>query len=279
MGDTKAIETAKANIRAISEALTVAEAEYLKAKKRRDIIATSCAHEKVVRVKNIFALAKEALGAYQLKASGGRGTAADARALKANVERFKNNALKIKAQVRSCSGKVIELTSKPVVVETTSTGGHPMDKGLYFGITLSSAGAIDDRWGKGVDRYAISKTEAKFIFSYHTFISATLGAGYRFLKNKALTLDLSSITLGGGLHILLSRKAMLELGIHAEVGALVGKRRDSADNVSGYHFSYGAILRFDLIKFTHDNYELWGVPEEHNSFGALTFAAGVTALF
>ncbi len=89
---------------------------YLKAKKQKDIIKTSCIHEKLVRIKNYIALAREQFSRYLMeKASGETSTSVP---LRQKISMFKERVDEMVAEAEQCAGEAIAVTDKPKVTET-----------------------------------------------------------------------------------------------------------------------------------------------------------------
>jgi len=89
---------------------------YERAKKQKDIIKTSCVHEKLVRIKNIIALAREQFSRYLMeKASGGTGASVP---LRQKISMFKERVDDMVQEAQQCAGEAIAVTDKPVVQET-----------------------------------------------------------------------------------------------------------------------------------------------------------------
>lgn len=89
---------------------------YEEAKRQKDIIRTSCVHEKLVRVTHIIALAREQFSRFLMeKASGGTGASAP---LGQRVSMFKERAEGMVGEARQCAGEAIKVTDKAKVVQT-----------------------------------------------------------------------------------------------------------------------------------------------------------------
>lgn len=89
---------------------------YLKAKKQKDIIKTSCIHEKLVRIKNYIALAREQFSRYLMeKASGETSTSVP---LRQKISMFKERVDEMVVEAEQCAGEAIAVTDKPKVTET-----------------------------------------------------------------------------------------------------------------------------------------------------------------
>jgi len=89
---------------------------YLKAKKEKDIIKTSCVHEKLVRIKNYIALAREQFSRYLMeKASGETSTSVP---LRQKISMFKERVDEMVVEAEQCAGEAIAVTDKPQVTET-----------------------------------------------------------------------------------------------------------------------------------------------------------------
>jgi hypothetical protein len=89
---------------------------YLKAKKEKDIIKTSCIHEKLVRIKNYIALAREQFSRYLMeKASGETSTSVP---LRQKISMFKERVDEMVVEAEQCAGEAIAVTDKPKVTET-----------------------------------------------------------------------------------------------------------------------------------------------------------------
>ena len=105
-GDLSAMETGRGEVGKL----------YEEAKKQKDIIRTSCIHEKLVRLTNIIALAREQFSRFLMeKAAGGTGSAIP---LRQKVSLFKERADEMVQEARQCAGEAIKVTDKPEVVET-----------------------------------------------------------------------------------------------------------------------------------------------------------------
>ncbi len=106
----------RANLSKMDKSQDRVQRMYLKAKKQKDIIKTSCIHEKLVRLKNYIALAREQFSRYLMeKASGETSTSVP---LRQKISMFKERVDEMVAEAEQCAGEAIAITDKPKVTET-----------------------------------------------------------------------------------------------------------------------------------------------------------------
>jgi len=119
VGDGTAAEQLKAvrtDLAAMDNSQDKVDRMYRKAKKEKDIIKTSCVHEKLVRVKNYIALAREQFSRYLMeKASGETSTSVP---LRQKISMFKERVDEMVVEAEQCAGEAIAVTDKPKVTET-----------------------------------------------------------------------------------------------------------------------------------------------------------------
>ena len=92
------------------------ERMYRKAKKQKDIIKTSCVHEKLVRIKNYIALAREQFSRYLMERASGETTTSVP--LRRKIAMFKERVDGMVTEAEQCAGEAIAVTDKPKVTET-----------------------------------------------------------------------------------------------------------------------------------------------------------------
>jgi hypothetical protein len=115
-GNDNGLAAVRADLTSLENTRGEIQKLYEEAKKQKDIIRTSCVHEKLVRVTHIIALAREQFSRYLMeKASGGTGTAAT---LGQRVAMFKERAEGMIQEASQCAGEAIKVTDKAKVVET-----------------------------------------------------------------------------------------------------------------------------------------------------------------
>lgn len=110
------LEAVRADLASMEKGRGDTEKMYEDSKKQKDIIRTSCVHEKLVRMKNIIALAREQFSRYLMeKASGSSGASIP---LRQKISMFKERAEEMVQEARQCAGEAIRVTDKPEITET-----------------------------------------------------------------------------------------------------------------------------------------------------------------
>ncbi len=89
---------------------------YGKAKRQKDIIKTSCIHEKLVRIKNYIALAREQFSRYLMEKASGETSASVP--LRQKISMFKERVDEMVVQAEQCAGEAIAVTDRVQVTET-----------------------------------------------------------------------------------------------------------------------------------------------------------------
>jgi hypothetical protein len=86
------------------------------AKRQKDIVKTSCVHEKLTHLKNIIALAREQFSKYLADRTSG--TESESVPLRQKISIFKERADEKVAEAERCAGEAIAVTDRAVVEET-----------------------------------------------------------------------------------------------------------------------------------------------------------------
>ena len=114
-GPEQQLGAVRSDLAAMDNGQKRVEMMYKKAKRQKDIIRTSCVHEKLVRIKNYIALAREQFSRYLMERASGESTTSVP--LRQKISMFKERVDEMVAEAEQCAGEAIRVTDKPKVTE------------------------------------------------------------------------------------------------------------------------------------------------------------------
>ncbi|MFH2009962.1 MAG: hypothetical protein ABI333_25425 [bacterium] len=114
-GPEEQLGAVRSDLAAMDNGQKRVEQMYKKAKRQKDIIRTSCVHEKLVRIKNYIALAREQFSRYLMERASGESTTSVP--LRQKISMFKERVDEMVAEAEQCAGEAIRVTDKPQVTE------------------------------------------------------------------------------------------------------------------------------------------------------------------
>jgi hypothetical protein len=287
MGDIKVTPTnvlskVRTDLKAMETAHTKVRTMYLHAKEKRDIIRTSCTHEKWVRIKNLIALARESFSFYLMKRVDSKTPTQDAAALKKQIDRFRRHVGNIVKEAKVCKGEEIVLISKPTVTTTNEVSyrscfrqpgvqGTPRlifvnKRSAGFGIKFSVGAEYVSSWDKNAGRSdgaravinlglaGINLTGGRWGAAVFLLgLSGGIGFGNLYGRNSAGQMESSSEytpRAGLDLHMLALARGYITLMLKGGYQVSLTKNRETEESQT-HHGGYAGLgLEFYIPKFS-----------------------------